>query len=61
MKKLTKKQQQTRRTVILTELANMSHNGWRNALPSDYLPLEAELRALEGKSQHVSGWLRSIK
>jgi hypothetical protein len=48
MNKLTKKQR-ARRSAIIAELCRLSRNGWANALPCDYVPLEAELRALETK------------
>lgn len=35
-----------RMLLLINELARLSQNGWRNAKPSDYLPLEAELREL---------------
>jgi hypothetical protein len=41
------KTQKKRRSAIIRELSNLSKNGWNNARPEDYLPLESELRALE--------------
>lgn len=38
-----------RRSVIIKELSDMSRDGWKNARPTDYLPLEAELREIERK------------
>lgn len=35
-----------RASAIRTELVKLSRNGWRNAKPCDYLPLEIELRIL---------------
>lgn len=35
--------------IIIHELARMSRNSWRDAKPCDYLPLEAEMRALLAK------------
>jgi hypothetical protein len=35
-----------RRSAIIAELAYLSRNGWANARPVDYLPLERELREL---------------
>jgi hypothetical protein len=37
---------QLRRLAILTELVKLSKDGWANARPCDYEPLEAELRSL---------------
>jgi hypothetical protein len=42
-----KKQQRQRRSAIIAELSRLSRDGWANARPCDYQPLEAELRALE--------------
>jgi hypothetical protein len=36
-----------RRDEILSQLVELSRNGWRNARPSDYEPLERELREIE--------------
>lgn len=36
-----------RRSEIIRELCKLSRNGWENAKPCDYKPLEAELRELE--------------
>jgi hypothetical protein len=38
-----------RRSAIIAELSRLSRDGWANALPCDYEPLERELRALEAK------------
>lgn len=46
---MTLKQKKVRRSAIIRELANMSHNSWRNARPEDYLPLEAELNRLNAE------------
>jgi hypothetical protein len=35
-----------RRRKIIAQLCELSCNGWRNAKPCDYQPLEAELRRL---------------
>jgi hypothetical protein len=35
-----------RRSAIIQELARLSRNGWADALPCDYEPLERELREL---------------
>jgi hypothetical protein len=35
-----------RMNEIIRQLTRLSRNGWRDARPSDYLPLERELRAL---------------
>jgi hypothetical protein len=45
---MTKKEFARYRAIIL-ELSDLSRNGWSNALPSDYAPLEAEFRALAGR------------
>lgn len=37
-----------RRRAIVTELSRLSRNGWSDARPNDYLPLESELRAIRG-------------
>ncbi len=49
-KKLPRKLQQ-RRAVIIQELSHMSRNGWRDAKPCDYQPLEQELRDIERKAK----------
>ena len=36
-----------RRSEIIKVLSDLSRNGWANALPIDYEPLERELRELE--------------
>jgi hypothetical protein len=36
-----------RRSEIIRELCNLSRDGWANAKPCDYEPLERELRELE--------------
>jgi hypothetical protein len=36
----------SRMRLLINELCGMSRNGWANARPEDYLPLEAELRQL---------------
>lgn len=36
-----------RRSEIIRQLSELSRDGWVNAKPIDYLPLEAELRRLE--------------
>jgi len=38
---------QRRAGAIRHELCRMSRNGWRDAKPSDYQPLESELDKLE--------------
>lgn len=42
---MSKKQQ--RRISIIKMLSDLSRNGWANARPEDYLPLEKELRELD--------------
>jgi len=51
---MTRKQMQKRRAAIVTELCKLSRNGWRDAKPCDYQPLEAELRTLEPKLRRNS-------
>jgi len=46
MKTLTKAQRR-RRVTIINILTELSRDGWRNSIPADYKPLEAELRELE--------------
>lgn len=43
---MTKVQRQ-RRSFLIKELSDLSRNGWANARPEDYIPLEKELAALE--------------
>ena len=43
------KREAARAAAIIRELTKLSRNGWRDARPSDYLPLEAELRMLTAK------------
>jgi hypothetical protein len=40
------KKQNTRRIAIINELSRLSRNGWENAKPVDYAPLESELATL---------------
>jgi hypothetical protein len=40
------KKKLARMNAIIRELTRLSRNGWRDARPSDYLPLERELKAL---------------
>ena len=40
--------QRRRASSIRSQLVAMSRDGWRTSKASDYLPLESELRALEG-------------
>lgn len=35
-----------RKAAIIRQLADLSRNGWANATPADYEPLEAELRSM---------------
>ena len=41
-----------RRSEIIRELCRLSRNGWRDAKPCDYEPLERELRELELETRH---------
>ena len=43
------KRDAARSSVIIRKLTKMSRNGWRDARPSDYRPLEIELRKLTVK------------
>lgn len=45
--KMTRVQRRKRRSALIKVLCELSRDGWRNAIPADYLPLEAELRLLE--------------
>lgn len=36
-----------RRAEIIRQLCELSRNGWRDAKPSDYEPLERELREID--------------
>lgn len=47
--KMTKRAMRARYRAIVHELSRLSRVGWALAKPSDYLPLEAELRALAVK------------
>lgn len=38
-----------RRREIIRALAELSRNGWANARPYDYEPLERELREIEAR------------
>jgi len=44
---MTMAQLRARRSVLVNELSRLSKNGWRDAKPCDYVPLEAELRQIE--------------
>lgn len=46
LKKVTKKQLQDRINEIIKQLSEMSRDGWKNAKPYDYQPLEEELASL---------------
>jgi hypothetical protein len=39
-----------RRSAIIRELSDLSRNGWSQARPCDYQPLERELEALNAKT-----------
>lgn len=41
------KAQKKRRIEIIKQLSDLSKNGWANARPCDYEPLERELRELQ--------------
>jgi hypothetical protein len=45
------KRDAARSRIIISELTKMSRNGWRDARPSDYRPLEAELHKLNEKER----------
>lgn len=40
-----------RRSEIIRRLSELSRNGWQNALPCDYEPLERELREIEARGK----------
>lgn len=44
------KQTETRRAAIVSQLSDLSKDGWSKARPADYQPLEAELRAIDQAS-----------
>lgn len=44
---MTKAQIKRRRMALIHVLSELSKDGWRNAIPADYVPVEAELRSLE--------------
>lgn len=46
---MTHAQAAKRRSEIIRLLSELSRNGWRDARPCDYEPLERELRSLEGR------------
>lgn len=52
------KKQAARAREIIRELTRLSRNGWRDAKPSDYLPLEGELRALNAIARKASNMRR---
>jgi hypothetical protein len=43
------KKTQARRSFLIGELCKLSRNGWANAKPCDYEPLERELKQLNPK------------
>jgi len=51
---MTQKELLGRRAQIMSELSHMSKDGWKNAKPYDYLPLEKELRLIEPKIRRFS-------
>lgn len=46
---MTKRQMVKRRSDLIVELCKLSRNGWRDARPVDYQPLEAELNIINAK------------
>jgi hypothetical protein len=40
-----------RMIAIINQLSDLARNGWRDALPCDYQPLEAELRVLQSRQK----------
>ena len=46
---MTRKQARARRRAIIAELSRLLRDGWANARPCDYPPLEAELKTLESR------------
>jgi hypothetical protein len=44
------KAQAKRRLEIIKLLSDLSKNGWRDAKPYDYEPLERELRKIEART-----------
>jgi hypothetical protein len=50
-----RKREAARCRIIIAQLTKLSRNGWRDAKPCDYLPLEEELRRLvrEAKQQEA--------
>lgn len=44
--------QKKRRTAIIKELSRLSRNGWRDARPCDYEPLEREIRNLTDQREN---------
>ena len=46
---MSKGRSRKRRSDIIKQLSDLSRNGWANAHPCDYEPLEAELRELDAK------------
>ena len=54
--------ERAKRSAIIAELSRLSRDGWRNAKPCDYEPLERELveappvrTGLRGNG-HLAGW-----
>jgi hypothetical protein len=43
---MTTKEQNRRRRTLIRELCELSRDGWQNAKPYDYLPLERELKSI---------------
>lgn len=48
---MTVKQRRDRISQIIRMLAEMSRDSWRHARPSDYQPLESELRRLQDEAR----------
>lgn len=45
----------SRAAIIRSELVRMSRDGWKNAKPEDYQPLERELREIEAEQTRREG------
>lgn len=46
---MTRTQLRARRSVIVSRLADMARDGWRNATANEYQPLEKELAEIDVK------------
>ena len=50
-----------RRSFLISQLVELSKDGWRHAKPYDYEPLERELREIDAKRDRPENVLNRIE